>query len=209
MHLEFSSHPITLERDTRGKAIAILVGTGPLTNIDPSARDPASGRSQIRRFVFPTIQPAILPPFPLHWVDGEVVGYGLRNPAGFAFAPLANASPSPARPKPTLYVVENGASIDNVTTMGVTTKFVNDNPADELDVISYATDLKKFYGFPDCTTLWNPKADPVGVPQYAGLSRGDQVSLKLEVDRGDEWCRKKSNNQVPLLSFQVRSLFSM
>lgn len=206
-HLEFSSHPITLERDINGKAIAILIGTGPLTNIDPSARDPASGRSQIRRFVFPTIQPTVFPPPPLHWANGEVVGYGLRNPSGFAFAPTSIISPLPVKPTPTLYVVENGASIDNVTSIGVTPQFANDNPADELAVINYATDLKKFHGFPDCTTLWNPQADPIGVPQYTGLSRGDQISLRLTAERGDKWCSDKSNNQLPLLPFQVRDTF--
>ncbi|KAF8062408.1 hypothetical protein FPV67DRAFT_1452256 [Lyophyllum atratum] len=202
---EFSSHPITLERDTSGKVIAILIGTGPLTNIDPSARDPASGRSQIRRFVFPTIQPAIFPPPSLHWSQGEVVGYGLRNPSGFAFAPTASISPLPVKPTPTPYVVDNGASIDNVTSIGVTPKFVNDNPADEVNVISYATDLKKFHGFPDCTTLWNPQADPVGVPQYTGLSPGDQISLNLGVGREDKWCREESNNKLPLLPLQAHS----
>ncbi|KAF8062263.1 hypothetical protein FPV67DRAFT_1452137 [Lyophyllum atratum] len=133
---EFSSHPITLERDASGKVIAILVGTGPSTNIDSTARDSASGRSQVRRFVFPTIQIAIFPPPPLHWAQGEVFGYGLRNPSGFAFAPASSISLSPVKRTPTLYVVDNGASIDNVTSIGATPKFVNDNPADELNVIS-------------------------------------------------------------------------
>ncbi|GLB39996.1 putative pyrroloquinoline quinone binding [Lyophyllum shimeji] len=203
---EFSSHPITLERNaTSGKAIAILIGSGPLTNIDPTARDPASGRSQIRRFVFPTIQPAIFPPPPLHWADGEVVGYGLRNPSGFAFAPTPSISSLPVKPTPTLYVVDNGASIDNVTSIGVTPKFANDNPADELDVISYATDRGKFYGFPDCTTLWNPDADPVGVPQYAGLAPGDQISLNLGVGRDDKWCRDGANNKAAVLPLPAHS----
>ncbi|KAF8062264.1 hypothetical protein FPV67DRAFT_1398234, partial [Lyophyllum atratum] len=57
--------------------------------------------------------------------------------------------------------------------------------------------LKKFHGFPDCTTLWNPNADPVGVPQYTGLSRGDQISLNLGVGRDGKWCRQKSNNKAP------------
>ncbi|KAF8056905.1 hypothetical protein FPV67DRAFT_1677661 [Lyophyllum atratum] len=184
---EFSSHPITLARDTSGRVIAILIGTGPLTNIEPSARDPASGRSQIRHFVFPTIQPAIFPPPSLHWSQGEVVGYGLRNPSGFAFAPTASISPLSVKPTPTLYVVDNGASIDNV------------------NVISYAADLKKFHGFPDCTTLWNPQADPVGVPQYTGLSPGDQISLNLGVGRDDKWCREESNNKPPLLPLQAHS----
>lgn len=41
------------------------------------------------------------------------------------------------------------------------------------------TTLGQSYGFPDCTTLWNPLADPVGVPQYVGLPKGDQSSFEF------------------------------
>jgi glucose/arabinose dehydrogenase len=103
-------------------------------------------------------------------------------------------------------VVENGASIDNVT--GLTATFVNDNPADELNVVNLETGLGKSYGFPDCTTLWNPDADPIGDPQYTLLSKGDQISLHLDPTRNDAWCRGVSNNVPPILSFQVSKLLN-
>lgn len=167
----------------------MLVASGPFTNIDPTARDPSSGRSQIRRFDVPPSHNAQAAP--LQWSEGEILVYGIRNPAGFAFHPSSSEK---------LYVVENGASIDNVT--GLTATFVNDNPADEMNLVKVNGSLD-FYGFPDCTTLWNPQADPVGDPQYVGLKKGDQISLMLEPERDDAWCSSAINNVPPVLSFQV------
>ncbi|KAK7027947.1 hypothetical protein VNI00_015030 [Paramarasmius palmivorus] len=187
---ELTTHALLLEKDENHQIIGILVGTGPLTNIDPTARDPASGRSQVRRFSFPTSQP-------MSWASGQILAYGIRNPGGFAFSPSGSE----------LHIVENGASIDNVT--GLTPAFVNDNPADEINVIewppsSYST--PKFFGFPDCTTLWNPEADVTGVPDYLDLRRGDQISLKLEPERNDEWCADEGNNAPPAVVLQAHSV---
>jgi len=185
---DLTTHTLQLQRT--GDKKALLIATGPFTNIDPTARDPASGRSQIRRFVLPQRTPTV----PLQWSSGQIVAYGIRNPAGFAFHPSYTDH---------LYVVENGASIDNVT--GLTATFVNDNPADEINLVNLDGDLK-FYGFPDCTTLWNPKADPIGDPQYVRLHKGDQISLLLEPDRDDAWCSSRANNVPPVLSFQAHSV---
>ena len=161
---------------------------GPFTNIDPTARDPSSGRSQIRRF-------ALTPNNPTQsFFSGQLVAFGIRNPAGFAF--------SPTFPSKTLYVVENGASIDNTT--GLTSTFVNDNPADELESVDL-TRGSVSYGFPDCTTLWNPNADPVGDPQFTSLPVGAQFSLLLEPGRDNAFCQNKSNNKPPIFNFQVRA----
>jgi hypothetical protein len=103
-----------------------------------------------------------------------------------------------------LYVLDNGASVDTIA--GLTTAFVNDNPADELNLIRLAVPKSNkgvFYGFPDCTTIWNSSADPVGVPQYSTLQTGDQFSLHLQAARDDTWCRNPANNVPPRLSFQV------
>ncbi|KAJ7665631.1 hypothetical protein B0H17DRAFT_1210867 [Mycena rosella] len=182
----------TLQLQQNGGQTALLIASGPFTNIDPTARDPSSGRSQVRRFVLPLA--TVTPSAPLQWSSGQIIAYGIRNPAGFAFHPSASNQ---------LYVLENGASIDNVT--GLTATFVNDNPADEMNLVTLNGDLK-FYGFPDCTTLWNPRADPVGDPQYVGLHKGDQISLLLEPARGDAWCSSKANNVPPVLSFQAHSV---
>jgi glucose/arabinose dehydrogenase len=207
MIVEFASHTLLLETDSAGAAAGMLVGAGPLSNVDLTARDPASGRSQIRRFVFPTITPAVFPPIPSPWAGGQVIAYGLRNPAGFAFPTGPSITPVGRK---SLYVAENGASLDNV--LGFTPKFANDNPADELNLVTYlttpvSTSPPKSYGFPDCTTLWNPSADPVGSPQYVGLTRGEQISLNLATIRNDTWCRTTPElNQPPALSFQVSAM---
>lgn len=130
-----------------------------------------------------------------------MIAYGIRNPAGFAFP--SGPSIGPASTK-NLYVVENGASIGGVA--GIAAAFANDNPADELELVSFSTAASvapKSYGFPDCTSLWNPSADPVGVPQYLGQHRGDQFSLNVSPTRDDAWCKDPANNKPPALTFQV------
>ncbi|KAF8646504.1 hypothetical protein AX16_007181 [Volvariella volvacea WC 439] len=196
-----TTHTLQLEFDSTGATIGILVGSGPLTNIDPTARDPANGRSQIRRFPFNVISPAVL----LTWARGQILAHGLTNPGGFTWGYSAL---SPARQK-LLYVVDNGASIDNVT--GITPKFANDNPADELNIVTtpLATDpisVSRSYGSPDCAPLWNPNADPIGNPEFVGLRRGTQFSLRLDRLRNDEWCKNTTNNVPPVLNFQAHSV---
>lgn len=182
----------------------ILVGSGPKTNIDLTARNPASGRSQVRLFSFLTAQP-----LPIMWENGFVVAYGIRNPAGLTFVPSIFASPLASQ---TLLVVENSASIENVT--GLTATFANDNPADEIESLTMLPSINNttgpFFGFPDCATLWNGSADPVGVPQFKRVPRGTQFSLKLPDVSGttphlDPWCQDMSDNRPPAFSFQVRS----
>lgn len=187
-HVELTTHALLLQRNKDGVSKGIYVGAGPLTNIDITARDPTSGRSQIRLIHFPEVQIAIFPPPPLLWSEGEVVAYGIRNPAAFAFPPSSQPSL-----KSDLYVVENAASIDNVT--GVTPEFANDNPADELEIVKVTKDAKS-YGFPDCSTVWNSLGRP--------YQKGDQFSFQLDGTLNDNWCQTKANNEPPSLIFQVR-----
>lgn len=130
-----------------------------------------------------------------------MIAYGIRNPAGFT---IVNGTSSAN----TLLIVENGASIDNVTG----TTFANDNPADEINTVILLSDdtLPPFFGFPDCSTLWNPEADLVGDPQYAALSRGAQFSFNLPTvssestgPRDDAWCQNATNNRPPAFNFQA------
>ncbi|KJA23706.1 hypothetical protein HYPSUDRAFT_66098 [Hypholoma sublateritium FD-334 SS-4] len=203
---DLTTHTLQLEQDVSGKAVALLIADGPLENIDVTARDPASGRSQIRRFVLPTISFSD-PPAPLSWANGQIIAFGIRNPAGFAF-PTVGIPPSGSK---FLLVVENGASIDGLANL--TSAFVNDNPSDELEFVKYPISLSgiastapKTYGFPDCTSLWNPLADPVGNPSFVNKTRGFQFSLELEPSRDDAFCANVSNNQPPILNFQAHSV---
>ncbi|KAF7430434.1 hypothetical protein PC9H_006141 [Pleurotus ostreatus] len=197
---ELTTHALLLYKPKTSatrSATVLFVGSGPLTNIDPTARDPASGRSQVRGFKLSTPGSAL----PQTWLSGELIAYGIRNPAGFAI-PAVQLSAADARPG--LFILENGASIDDVP--GFTPKFVNDNPADELELVAGTGALGRAYGFPDCTTLWNPTADPVGNPQYVGLPQGAQFSLNLDPLRNDAWCGQQANNVPPSLSFQAHSV---
>ncbi|KAI0685086.1 hypothetical protein BC835DRAFT_1291082 [Cytidiella melzeri] len=193
---ELTTRPLLLY--PAGTATNILVSSALAENIDPTARDPASGRSQIRSFQLATSSPST--PLIQDFFSGTLVASGIRNPAGFAFPP--------AQSHTDLYVVDNGASIDNVT--GLTATFVNDNPADELNHVpnpfSNNFSRNRFYGFPDCTTLWNPLADPTGDPEFIHKRTGDQFSLRLEPERNDSWCRSAKNNVPPSLSFQAHSV---
>ncbi|KAG9218138.1 hypothetical protein CCMSSC00406_0008077 [Pleurotus cornucopiae] len=198
---ELTTHALLLYKPKTSatrSATVLFVGTGPLTNIDPTARDPASGRSQVRGFKLSAVGSAL----PQTWLSGELIAYGIRNPAGFA---IPAVQLSAANAWPGLFILENGASIDDVP--GFTPKFVNDNPADELELVAgTASALGRTYGFPDCTTLWNPTADPVGNPQYVGLPQGAQFSLNLDPLRNDAWCGQQANNVPPSLSFQAHSV---
>lgn len=184
--------------DNAGSVIAILVGSGPKTNIDITARVPGSGRSQVRLFHLNTFRS-----IPFEWTDGIVIAYGIRNPAGFT---IVNGTSSAN----TLLIVDNGASINNVT--GIT--FANDNPADEINtvILSPNDTFPPFFGFPDCSTLWNPKADLIDDPEYATLSRGAQFSFNLPTvssestgPRDDAWCQNATNNRPPAFNFQASS----
>ncbi|KAF8159011.1 hypothetical protein BJ912DRAFT_1069728 [Pholiota molesta] len=204
---ELTTHTLQLETDASGKTIALLIASGPLTNIDTTARDPTSGRSQIRRFVLPPTYPSLSPPAPLQWANGQILAFGIRNPAGFAFP----TSPTLSVGSKSLLVVENGASIDGLANL--TSAFVNDNPADELEFVAYPTEPSAIassqpstYGFPDCTTLWNPLADPAGNPGFVDKPRGFQFSLELDPTKNDAFCHQVANNHPPILSFQAHSV---
>ncbi|KAF8636780.1 hypothetical protein AX16_010981 [Volvariella volvacea WC 439] len=201
---ELTTHTIELEKNANGDTIGLLIGSGPLTNIDPTARDPANGRSQVRRFLFPEVQILIYPPPPLSWSSGQVIAYGIRNPGGFAFTPGSHLLGNKR-----LAIVENGASIDNAP--GMTTAFANDNPADEINIATFPASpstlfTPKSYGFPDCTPLWNPQADPVGVPQFVSFQRGDQFSLNIDPTFDQAWCEDPANNEPPSYDFQSHSV---
>ncbi|KAI0789184.1 hypothetical protein C8Q75DRAFT_177587 [Abortiporus biennis] len=189
---ELTTRPFLLQPSTDPTSI---LASCPLSeNIDPTARDPNSGRSQIRSFPLPsTSSPSTSQDF----FSGTLLAFGIRNPAGFAFHPLDSSLTK-------LWIIDNGASIGNVT--GLTDTFVNDNPADELNVAEIQKGKENnFFGFPDCTTIWNPKVDPTGDPQFINFRTGEQFSLQLESERDDEWCQNIENNIPPRLSFQAHS----
>lgn len=190
---ELTTRPILLYPATNPTHLLVSSALG--TNIDPTARNASSGRSQVRLFPLPARTSANASAH--DFFAGALLAFGIRNPAGLAFLPAHS---------PNLWVVDNGASIDNVT--GLTPAFVNDNPADELEFVDVSAGARqnRFYGFPDCTTVWNPRADPVGDPRFLNFTTGEQFSLQLEPERGDAFCQNPKNNVPPRLSFQAHSV---
>ncbi|KAF8147473.1 hypothetical protein B0H34DRAFT_739271 [Crassisporium funariophilum] len=154
---ELTTHTLQLEKDpvTLSRSRCIW----PKNNIDETARDPASGRSQIRRFVLP------------------------KN--------------VPAKVK-SLLVVENGASIDNVT--GLTPLFVNDNPADELELCLRVT---VFLIAQRCGTHARTRLETLSF--WTG-SEGTNLASIWNHPGAIPWCQNKANNEPPVLSFQAHSV---
>ncbi|KAG6832762.1 hypothetical protein H0H87_000415 [Tephrocybe sp. NHM501043] len=180
------------------RTTAVLVATAPLEDPDPLARDSSTGRSTIRRFPVPAPSSS-----GYHFNDGQTVAYGIRNPTGFAFNPNA-----PRDSAKHLFVVDNAAELSaNITKFS--TVFAVSNPADELQHVQYAVENDntipppRFYGYPDCATVWDPQADPSNVPSFLGTHKGTQFSVGLNQTRDDVWCSNATNNVPPVLSFEV------
>ncbi|KAG6865683.1 hypothetical protein C0991_000296 [Blastosporella zonata] len=194
-----NTHTLQLETDSTGRTTAVLVATAPLEDPDPLARDSTTGRSTIRRYPVPAPSSS-----GYHFNDGQTVAYGIRNPTGFAFNPNLQGNTKD------LLVVDNAAELsDNITEFS--TAFAVSNPADELQRVQYtiASDgtipPPKFYGYPDCATVWNPEADPSNVPSFLGTHKGTQFSVGLNETRNDTWCSNVINNVPPVLAYEVRT----
>ncbi|TFK73859.1 hypothetical protein BDN72DRAFT_893582 [Pluteus cervinus] len=195
-------HTIRLEKASNGNVIALIIGTGPPTTWTSTS---SSDYSQVRRFPFPSIVSLVFPPPAMTWSSGQILAKGVRNPTSFAFAPDDSAK---------LYILENSMGITGIN--GITSTFGNQNPADELNLVILptptstgllapptATITPKPFGHPDCVTLWDPQADPVGVPQYTASSRGAQMSVGSQTN---SWCQNTNNNVPPVLYFEPHSL---
>ncbi|KAG6835787.1 hypothetical protein H0H93_014681 [Arthromyces matolae] len=122
---------------------------------------------------------------------------------GFAFNPNG-----PMGIAKDLFVVDNAAELsDNFTEFS--TAFAVSNPADESQHVQYTINSDgtitppKFYGSPDCATIWNPQADPGNVTAFLGTHKGTQFSLNLNATRNDAWCSNTNNNVPPVTAFEV------
>lgn len=101
---ELPAHTLLITPARGAVPRSLLVSNGPLDNIDATATDPSNGRSQIRRFALPPGARST----PYTWPSGgELIAYGIRNPAGFSLGPKLTQGILP----PTLWAIENGASL--------------------------------------------------------------------------------------------------
>lgn len=140
----------------------LLVSRGSSSNEDDDARDINSGHSQIRSFNITRIGPG---DSPYNFLDGNLIGWGLRNSVGVAEHPSNGG----------IWSVEN--SVDQLQRQGQ--DIHQNNPGEELNyhgvlgsVLGSSDNQGGNYGYPDCYTLWST----AGFPDLGDLQVGDQFA---------------------------------
>lgn len=166
----------------------LIVSRGTVNDQDKAARTLSSGHSQIRAF---DVSAKKNGSEPHDFMDGVLLGSGLRNSVGVAEDPTKGG----------IWSVEN--SIDELTRNG---KDIHaDNPGEELNyhgvLNDTATDKDRGgnYGFPMCYTLWNT----TGFPNLGDLKPGDQFPGPDAQTFTDVTCNK--DYVPPRLAFQAHT----
>ncbi|KAK6355465.1 hypothetical protein TWF696_004562 [Orbilia brochopaga] len=155
----------------------LLVSWGSDGNLDWSASNINSGRSQIRGFRISQVSNS-----PIAFNSGGTVfGWGLRNSVGIG-EDLGGG----------IWSVENSA--DNIVRSGQDVH--NDNPAEELNYHGLATDSSNRgnYGYPECLAVWQVST----LPNNGGLTTGRQFSNLTGSAPTDAQCAQR---QAPRISF--------
>lgn len=171
----------------------LLVSRGSDGNDDAGAEDRDSGRSQIRAFNISSFD-GNSDKKPYDYLDGEIIGWGLRNSVGVAEHPETGG----------IFSVENSA--DELHRDGK--DIHKDNPGEEMNFHGYlngSDDQGGNYGYPLCYTLWSTE----DFPNLGGLKIGDQFPADRQADGDDataltdEEC--KSDYVAPVLAFQAHT----
>jgi hypothetical protein len=160
----------------------LLVSRGTVDDEDKAARTLKSGHAQLRAFDVSSSQQQH------DFLDGLVLGWGLRNSVGLAEHPAQGG----------IWSVEN--SIDELTRNGQ--DIHADNPAEELNYHGRLNDTAARganYGFPLCYALWNT----TGFPDLDGLKTADQFPGPDAQTFTDATCNK--DYVPPRLAFQAHS----
>ncbi|KAM0327106.1 hypothetical protein ACHAQA_006234 [Verticillium albo-atrum] len=164
----------------------LVVARGSGDNIAPEALNIESGMSQIRAFNINDTDS-----FPIDYLDGRVLGWGLRNSVGVVEEPTTGK----------FYSVEN--SVDDVERNGQLIK--EDNPAEELNAHGTVEDAPENqanatnYGYPHCYAVW----DADDIPNHDGLEVGDQFAIDTNTTLDDDTCREEY--QAPRLAFPAHT----
>lgn len=156
----------------------IIVSRGSDSNSDTDAEDLTSGHAQIRRFSLSNKTTA-------NFLDGELLGWGLRNSVGLAEDPIHGG----------IWSVEN--SVDQLMRDGV--DIHTNNPGEELNFHGFSngslgplSEMGRNYGYPVCYALWETK----GFPDLRGLKTGDQFP-------GGNSTEDCSTYEAPMVTFQA------
>lgn len=171
---------------SRKKPGTLLVSRGSQSNEDDKARELSSGHSQIRSF---DISGSKAGEDAYDFMDGHVIGWGLRNSVGVAEDPATGG----------IWSVEN--SVDQLSRKGK--DIHQDNPAEELNyhgVLGSDKDQGGNYGYPMCYAVWSTK----GFPELGALKTADQ----FPDDDADAKITDKSCNSdyvAPRLALQAHT----
>ncbi|RXG45992.1 hypothetical protein VDGE_02107 [Verticillium dahliae] len=164
----------------------LVVSRGSGDNLATEAMNIDSGMSQIRAFNINNTDS-----FPIDYLEGRVLGWGLRNSVGVAEEPTSGR----------FYSVEN--SVDDVERNGQLIK--EDNPAEELNEHGTIEDAPENeanatnYGYPQCYAVW----DADDIPDHDNLEVGDQFAIDTNTTLDDTTCREEY--QAPRLAFPAHT----
>ncbi|KAM5358919.1 hypothetical protein ACJA88_015259 [Fusarium oxysporum] len=172
----------------------LLVSRGSDGNDDAGAEDRDSGRSQLRAFNISSFS-SDFDRKPYDYLDGVLLGWGLRNSVGVAEHPETGG----------IFSVENSADQLHRNSEDIH----KDNPGEEMNFHGYLNgsdeDQGGNYGYPLCHTLWSTD----DFPDPGDLKIGDQFPADRQTDDDDatvltdEEC--KSDYVAPVLAFQAHT----
>lgn len=165
-------------------------------NDDVEAEDRSTGHSQLRAFNVSALDERSRPLGerfrPYDYLDGDLLGWGLRNSVGVAEHPETGG----------VYSVEN--SVDNLRRRG--RDIHRDNPAEELNFHGFLNGSREDqggnYGYPLCYTIWSTD----NFPSLGDLETGDQFPADRTGGRSapsDEECN--TEYVPPVLAFQAHT----
>ncbi|KAF7548798.1 hypothetical protein G7Z17_g6839 [Cylindrodendrum hubeiense] len=177
----------------------LLVSRGSQGNDDTDATDRSSGRSQLRAFNISSL-PADGSDgdaeAPYDFLNGTLLGWGLRNSVGVAEHPATGG----------IWSVEN--SVDNLERHGE--DIHTDNPGEELNFHGYLNGSSEEqggnYGYPLCYAIWSTD----DFPGLGDLDTGDQFSAD-QLDDDDDVVTIQNDDECntdyvpPVLAFQAHT----
>ncbi|RTE73873.1 hypothetical protein BHE90_011696 [Fusarium euwallaceae] len=167
----------------------LVVSRGSQGNDDVEAEDRSTGHSQLRAFNVSALGEKSKP---YDYLDGDLLGWGLRNSVGVAEHPETGG----------VYSVEN--SVDNLRRKS--RDIHRDNPAEELNFHGFLNGSREDqggnYGYPLCYTIWSTE----DFPSLGDLETGDQFPADRRAGQStpsDDECN--TEYVPPVLAFQAHT----
>jgi glucose/arabinose dehydrogenase len=164
----------------------LLVSRGSNSNQDSAAANIDSGHSQIRSYNISQLSKG---DSPFDFLDGHILGWGLRNSVGVVEHPSTGG----------IWSVEN--SVDELERHGQ--DIHENNPGEELNyhgVLGSSDHQGGNYGYPYCYTVWSTS----GFPDLGSLEVGDQFALDSAPSNvTDTTCN--TDHVTPRVAFQAHS----